>query len=266
MSFHSAPSNVSVQFSGMTSAPASTQSHPRIEILGLPIDQVTMKETLAQIEQFIASDRCNLIITADASGLVQAQTDPYFQQLFAKAALITPDSAGVLWAAKRFGTPLKERVSGVDIVQEVCRISADKGYRIYFLGAAPGVAELAAEKLRLRFPGCNIVGARHGYFPPESDSVVAQEVAETKPDVLFVAMGIPRQEKFIEATSEIIGAKVAMGVGGSFDVFSGKVRRAPKLFQRMRMEWLWRLLQNPKKIGKVMLLPRFVMLVLRVKR
>jgi N-acetylglucosaminyldiphosphoundecaprenol N-acetyl-beta-D-mannosaminyltransferase len=250
----------------MTSATASSQSHSRIEILGLPVDRVTMKETLEQIEGFIAADRCHLVITADASGLVQAQTDPYFQELFAKADLITPDSVGVLWAAKRFGTPLAERVSGVDIVQEVCKASSYKGYRIYFLGAAPGVAELAAEKLRLRFPGCNIVGARHGYFPPESDTVVAQEVAETKPDVLFVAMGIPRQEKFIEATSGIIGAKVAMGVGGSFDVFSGKVRRAPELFQRMRLEWLWRLLQNPKKIGKVLLLPRFVILVLKAKR
>jgi N-acetylglucosaminyldiphosphoundecaprenol N-acetyl-beta-D-mannosaminyltransferase len=249
----------------MTSAPTSTQSHSRIQILGLPVDRVTMQETLGRIEEFIASDSPHLIITADASGIVQAQTDPYFQELFAKADLITPDSAGVLWAAKRFGTPLPERVSGVDIVQEVCRASSYKGYRVYFLGAAPGVAELAAEKLRLKFPGCNIVGARHGYFPPESDTVVAQEVAETRPDVLFVAMGIPRQEKFIEATSSIIGAKVAMGVGGSFDVFSGKVKRAPVFLQRMKMEWCWRLLQNPKKIGKVMLLPRFVLLVLKAK-
>jgi len=225
-----------------------------------------MKETLAKIAEYIASGTPHLIITADASGIVQAQSDQYFQELFRTADLITPDSAGVLWAAKRFGTPLTERVSGVDIVQEVCRASADKGYRIYFLGAAPGVAELAAEKLRLKFPGCNIVGARHGYFPEESDTVVAQEVAESKPDVLFVAMGIPRQEKFIQSTSSIINAKVSMGVGGSFDVFSGKVKRAPILFQKMRMEWFWRLMLNPKKIGKVMLLPRFVGLVLRAKR
>ena len=142
-------------------------------------------------------------------------------------------------------------------MDHACAASADKGWRIYFLGAAPGVAELAAERMRLRHPGCNIVGARHGYFPPESDAVVAAEVAEAKPDLLFVAMGIPRQEKFIRATESIIGAKVAMGVGGTFDVFSGKVRRAPRLLQKMRLEWAWRLAQNPKKIGKVALLPRF---------
>ena len=130
------------------------------------------------------------------------------------------------------------------------------------MGAAPGIAELAAEKMRLRHPGCNIVGARHGYFPAESDTVVASEVAASAPDVLFVAMGIPRQEKFIRSTESIIGAKVAMGVGGSFDVFSGKVKRAPRMVQRLRMEWLWRLCQNPKKISKVMLLPRFVLMVL----
>jgi N-acetylglucosaminyldiphosphoundecaprenol N-acetyl-beta-D-mannosaminyltransferase len=244
----------------------STHDTTRVEILGLPVDRVTMSDTLERIETFIRSDRCHLIITADASGLVQAQTDPDFRELFDVADLITPDSVGVLWASRKFGTPLPERVSGVDIVDRVCRLSADRGYKIYFLGAAPGVAELAAEKMRLKYPGCNIVGARHGYFPSESDTVVAQEIAETKPDVLFVAMGIPRQEKFIRSTADIIGAKVAMGVGGSFDVFSGKVKRAPKLFQRLRIEWLWRLAQNPKKIGKVMNLPRFVVLVLKAKK
>ena len=150
-------------------------------------------------------------------------------------------------------------------MDNVCRESANRGWRVYFLGAAPGVAELAAEKMRLRHPGCNIVGARHGYFPAESDEVVAAEVAESKPDILFVAMGIPRQEKFIKATTHIIGSKVAMGVGGSFDVFSGNVKRAPVFLQKLKLEWAWRLLQNPKKIGKVMLLPKFVIRNLREK-
>jgi N-acetylglucosaminyldiphosphoundecaprenol N-acetyl-beta-D-mannosaminyltransferase len=149
------------------------------------------------------------------------------------------------------------------LVDRICALSADKGYRIFFLGAAPGVAELAAEKLRLKHPGCNIVGARHGYFPTESDTVVATEVAQSKPDFLLVAMGIPRQEKFIRATQDLIQAPVAMGVGGSFDVFSGKVKRAPRVFQAMKIEWLWRLLLNPKKIAKAKNLPIFAWRVLR---
>lgn len=238
----------------------------RVSILGAPVDRVTMADTLAILDDFVAEGGTHIVVTADASGLAQAQSDPDHLRIIREADLVTPDSVGVMWAAKRAGKPLPERVSGVDLVDRVCALSADKGYRIYFLGAAPGVAELAAEKLRLRHPGCNIVGARHGYFPADSDEVVAQEVAAFKPDFLFVAMGIPRQEKFIRATMPIIQARVAMGVGGSFDVFSGKAKRAPKLLQKIKMEWAWRLLSNPKKIAKVKNLPRFVLMVLRSER
>ncbi len=237
----------------------------RVEILGMPVDRLGMEDTLRLLEQFVAEHKPHLVVTADASGIVQAQDDPEFQRLFREADLITPDSAGVIWAAKRKGKPITERVSGVELVDRICALSADKGYRIYFLGAAAGVAELAAEKMRLKHPGCNIVGARHGFFPPDSDPIVAQEVAETKPDFLFVAMGIPRQEKFIKATESIIQASVSMGVGGSFDVFSGRVKRAPKLFQTLRLEWLWRVVLNPTKISKVKNLPKFVLMVLRSK-
>lgn len=245
---------------------AGTAARSRTQILGMPVDVLTMDDCMETIGEFVRTGQPHLVVTADSSGIVQAQTDAVLAELYQTADLVTPDSAGVVWAIRRNGHAIPARVSGVDIVDNVCRVSADRGWRIYFLGAAPGVAELAAERMRLRHPGCNIVGARHGYFPTESDDVVAHEVAETKPDILFVAMGIPRQEKFIRATQDIIGAKVAMGVGGSFDVFSGKVKRAPVFMQKLKMEWLWRLAQNPKKIGKVMLLPKFVSLILRERR
>jgi N-acetylglucosaminyldiphosphoundecaprenol N-acetyl-beta-D-mannosaminyltransferase len=249
----------------MTAA-ANVAKPDRITILGMPVDRVTMEQTLAILEDFVKQRTPHLVVTADASGIVQAHGDSEYRAIFLNADLSTPDSVGVIWAAGRQGTPISGRVSGVDLLERVCALSADKGYRLYFLGAAPGVAELAAEKLRLKHPGCNIVGARHGYFPADSDQVVAQEVAEAKPDFLFVAMGIPRQEKFIRATQHIIGAPVGMGVGGSFDVFSGKAKRAPKLFQRLYLEWLWRLILNPKKISKVKFLPQFVWMVLRSKK
>jgi N-acetylglucosaminyldiphosphoundecaprenol N-acetyl-beta-D-mannosaminyltransferase len=245
---------------------SSTPIRPRVEILGLPVDRIDMDSALALLEEFIASDRAHLVVTADSSGLVLAQSDPQFHDLVRRADLVTPDSAGVLWAAKRLGSPMAGRVSGVELVDRLCRLSADKGYRIYFLGAAPGVADLAAEKLRLKYPGCNIVGTRNGFFPQESDEVVAREIAECNPDILFVAMGIPRQEKFISATQSIIRARVAIGVGGSLDVFSGRAKRAPRLVQKFQMEWLWRLLLNPKKFTKVKALPIFVWMVLRSKR
>lgn len=243
-----------------------TTKRETVEILGARVDCVTMDQAIARIEAFIESKVPHIVVTADSSGLVIAQSDPAFREILRAADLVTPDSAGVLWAAKRKHANISGRVSGVDIVARVCAMSADKGYRIFLLGAAPGVAEVAAEKLRLTYPGCNIVGTRNGFFPPESDEVVAREVAETKPDVLFVAMGIPRQEKFIAATKEIIRAPVAIGVGGSLDVFSGRAKRAPKLIQKLNLEWLWRTLLNPRKFGKAKTLPVFAWRVLREGR
>jgi N-acetylglucosaminyldiphosphoundecaprenol N-acetyl-beta-D-mannosaminyltransferase len=251
----------------MTTVPVVKNTFERVEILGLPIDCVTMTQAIDAIDRMVASGGSHLVVTADASGMAQAQEDRELFDIYHEASLVTPDSIGVIWAArrKRAGC-LTERVSGVELVDRICALSANKGYRIFFLGAAPGVAELAAEKLRVRHPGCNIVGTRNGYFPADSDAVVAEEIAALKPDFLFVAMGIPRQEKFILATRSIIQAKVAMGVGGSFDVFSGTVKRAPVICQKLKIEWLWRLILNPAKISKVKMLPKFVGYVLREKR
>lgn len=237
----------------------------RVGILGAPVDRVSMEDAVKILGGFIESRLPHVVVTADSSGLVEAQSDLEFAEILHQADLVTPDSTGVLWAAKRKALPIAERVSGVDLVDRLCAMSADKGFKLFFLGAAPGIAEMASERLRLRHPGCNVVGTRHGYFPQDSDELVAKEIAELKPDVLLVAMGIPRQEKFIWRTRHIIGAPVAMGVGGSFDVLSGRVRRAPKLLQRLSMEWLWRLAMNPKKWKKARALPRFVWLVLKGK-
>lgn len=240
-----------------------TASRDTLNILGTPVDRVDMATALARVQDFIASGKPHFIATADASMIVDAQDDPAFGDILKNADMVTPDSTGVLWAGQKLGNPFSEKVSGVDLVERICALSADKGYRIGFLGAAPGVAEVAAERLHLRFPGCNIVGTRNGYFPADDDEIVAQEVAAWNPDVLFVAMGIPRQEKFIVKTQSIIGARVALGVGGSLDVHSGQAKRAPKFFQKARLEWLYRLLQNPSKYRKVMKLPQFMMRVLR---
>lgn len=241
----------------------SSKDRAIVNVLGVQIDSLTFEETVSKIETFIAGNEPCMVVTADAAGIVQSQSDPELRKIYEEADLVTPDSIGVLWAAKRNGHPLPARVSGVDLAERLCALSADKGYRIYFLGSSPGVAELAAEKMRLKYPGCNIVGARHGFFPADDDLVVAEEVAAAKPDILLVAMGIPRQEKFIRKTQGVINSKVSMGVGGTLDVFSGTVKRAPKLIQKMKMEWLWRTLSNPKKIAKAKNLPIFAWRVIR---
>lgn len=235
----------------------------RHSLFGVPIDCLSYKEVIRLIEQYIESKKQAQIVTSDSAGIVIAQQDPEFLKIIQQASIVTPDSSGVVWALRRKLKRKVERVSGVDLVEILCELSHKKGYRIYFLGSQPGVADKAAENLKKKYPNCNIVGTHHGYFGSEDDYKVAKEIAVTKPDVLFVAMGMPRQEMFIHQNLEITKAYVAMGVGGSLDVFSGKAKRAPQFVQSLGIEWLWRFIQNPRKLYKIKLLPKYVSMVLR---
>jgi N-acetylglucosaminyldiphosphoundecaprenol N-acetyl-beta-D-mannosaminyltransferase len=151
-------------------------------------------------------------------------------------------------------------------MEALCKLAAEEGFRVFLFGAAPGVADMAARSLTARFPGLTIAGTRDGFFTPEDEPKILAQIRAARPDILFVAFGIPKQEKWIAAHLPETGAKLAMGVGGSFDAFAGIVKRAPKMIQRLHLEWLWRTLSNPKKIRKAMTLPRFAMMVLRAKR
>lgn len=250
-----------------TSVRSSLPATPSpILILNLPVHRVDMETALTTIDSFIREGSPHHVITADSSMLVMAQEDAELRDIIQHAALITPDSTGILWAARRQGTPLPQRVSGVEIVAHLCARSAANGCRIYFLGAAPGVAEQAAERMRDRYPGTQIVGTRDGYFGPAEIPTVLDAIRDSHPDVLCVAMGIPKQEKWIAAHRAALGVPVLIGVGGTLDVLSGRTRRAPRWMQRLSLEWLWRVLANPRKINKVLLLPRFVRLVRRSQK
>lgn len=228
----------------------------------MKIHAVDTETALSTIEEFIRDGRPHMVVTADSSGVVLAQKDPELMDIINSADLVTPDSAGILWAAKRFGTPLPERVSGVDIVDLLCERAAQKGYRAFLLGAAPGIADEAAYTLQQRYPGLTIAGTHHGYFKPEESDAVVRKIRESKPDFLFVAMGQPLQETWIHAHMEELGVPVSMGVGGTLDVLSGRVKRAPVWMQRRGLEWIYRLASNPRKIGKCSTLPVFVVKVL----
>lgn len=236
---------------------------PSVRILNLPVHDVNMESTLSVIDSFIRASGPHHVVTADASMLVMAQEDPALHSIIIKADLVTPDSVGILWAARRLGTPLRERVSGVDIVENLCARSAECGYKIYFFGAAPGVAEKAADRMRGRYPGAQIVGTRNGFYTDGESESIVNAIRESKADVVCVAMGIPRQEKWIEANRDSLNASILIGVGGTLDVLSGATRRAPVWMQKMNLEWLWRVINNPRKISKVMLLPRFVTMIRR---
>ncbi len=239
---------------------------PSITLLNIPIHKVDMTLTLSCIDNFIGSSSPHHIVTADASMIVMAHQDAQLHSIISKADLITPDSAGILWGARQLGASLGSRVSGVDIVERLCELSPKNGYRIYFFGAGPGVAELAAEKMQTKYAGCRIVGTRNGFFQDCDNDEIINNIRESKADILCVALGIPKQEKWISSFKDRLDVPVLIGVGGTLDVLSGSTRRAPMLFQKARLEWFWRLLSNPKKISKVMLLPTFVQLILQSKK
>jgi len=245
----------------MEEHPECSSGIPSVEILGVRIDRLDMESVIETIRGFIAGDGPRLVVTADAAGLVIAHDDPEFRELVNNADLVTPDSAGILIAARWQQTPLPARVSGVDIADRLCGLSATDGFSVFFFGSAPGVAELAAERLRERYPGLVVAGTRHGYFEAAREEEIVAEIRSSGASVLLVALGMPRQEKWIASHLHELGVKVAIGVGGSLDVFSGQVKRAPAWIQRVGCEWLYRLVQNPKKITKVLALPRFVWLV-----
>lgn len=234
-------------------------------VLDIPICVATLDQTVIEVEKLIQDGGSHLVATADASGIVIAQSDPELKAIYESASWVTADSNGVVWALGRQGVKV-ERVSGVDLADRLLALSASKGYSVYLLGAAPGVAEAAKERMMVKYPGCNIIGAQHGHFPASENAFVAEQLADHKPDILFVAMGIPRQEKFIEEAKKYMQFGVAMGVGGTLDVMSGQVKRAPILIQKLKIEWLWRTLLNPKKFAKAKTLPKFVRMVKAAER
>lgn len=238
-----------------------------IDLLGLRVDDVTVEETRRRLIAYLEEDRPHHIVTADASAWVIAGRDPAYLQIVESADLVTPDGAGLVWAARFLGSPLRERVSGVDLVEWLGKESAIRGFSLYFFGAAPGVAEEAAARLAARYPGMRLAGAHHGFLQsPEEETRLLETIRSSRPDVLLIAMGIPRQEKWIAKHKSDLGTRLLMGVGGSFDVFSGRVNRAPLWMQKRGLEWLYRLLQDPRKYSKVANLPIFLANVLMRRR
>ena len=237
-----------------------------VTLLGMRVDRVTMDGALALVERFVEEKTPHHIVTADASMVVTASEDAEFAKIVAASDLVTPDGAGILWATKRLGQPVSAKVSGVDLSAKCCELSREKNWRIFFFGAAPGVAQAAKDKMTERFPGAQIVGCRDGFFTAEQEATVVEEIKAARPDILLVALGIPKQEKFIFRNKTALNVPVSIGVGGTLDVFSGTVKRAPVWMQNVGLEWLYRVASNPKKWTKVALLPRFALMTLRERR
>jgi N-acetylglucosaminyldiphosphoundecaprenol N-acetyl-beta-D-mannosaminyltransferase len=247
----------------MTAAPE------RQYLLDLPVDALPLAQAVARAEAVISAHRTSepmaglQIVTLNAEMAMQARANAALAEVIRQCGLVVPDGSGVVWALKRRGTPVT-KVAGVELVDALAALAAAKGFRIYLLGAKPGVAAEAGAKLTERYAGLTIAGVRDGYFGADDESTLVAEIRAAKPDILLVALGVPRQEFWIAEHQVALDVPVAMGVGGSFDVFAGRVRRAPLTFQRLHLEWLYRLVQEPWRFNRMRAtLPAFVGEVLK---
>lgn len=244
-----------------------------MEILGAKISDLDMVETVCALAAYIDVGRkpsaeeetLHHIVTLNAEILYKAQTDERLLNIINRAALVTPDGTGIVIAARELCGREISRVTGIDLMTELCRQSAACGWRVYLLGAAPGVAEQAAKNLQEQF-GTKICGYHDGYFKPEEQAWVIGDINEKKPDILFVALGAPRQEIWIDDNHDKLRVPLVIGVGGCFDVISGNLKRAPEFFQRSGLEWLYRLIKEPWRFKRMLSLPKFLLLVKREAR
>jgi N-acetylglucosaminyldiphosphoundecaprenol N-acetyl-beta-D-mannosaminyltransferase len=219
---------------------------PTATILNIKVHALTNLQTLALIEDFIASGQPHQLTTVNPEFVVEAQQDKAFREIINNAALALPDGIGLLKAARFLKTtPLPERVPGSDLVGRLAELSHQKGYRIYFLGAREGVAEKAIEKLKARYPNLQVAGCYAGSPAIEENEAIVQRILPTQPDILLVAYGAPKQDKWIARNLQRLQIPVCIGVGGSFDFIAGKTKRAPPWLRRLHLEWLHRLIMQP---------------------
>ena len=233
----------------------------KIDILGVRVDPVTMTQAVAQVEGYMDEKKNVLIATANAEMIMRATHDTELKEILNAAALVVPDGAGTVWAAHHLGYEMPERVAGYDLAQELMRIAPSKKQRVFFFGSAPGVAEKAKAKAEALYPGIEIVGTRDGYFKPEDEPAIIEEIKAAKPDLLLAALGVPKQEKWLYAHLQELNVPVSIGVGGTLDVMAGVMKRAPYWMQKAKLEWLFRGLLQPKRAGRLMALPKFVLKV-----
>ena len=237
----------------------------RTDIHGVQISNVTMEETLSRISAMLGQEGLHTVYTPNAEIIMQAVRDPELAALLNRADLLLPDGAGVVLGSRILGTPVKEKVSGIDVARGLFLRSAGIPARFFLFGGKPGVAEQAAHRLLADYPGLRIAGFRNGYFKPEDVPEIIEEINRSGADILFVCLGAPRQEKWIEANREALRCKVALGLGGSLDIFAGTAKLAPEWMRRAGLEWLARLIREPFRWKRMLDLPRFVLLTLRVR-
>ena len=241
----------------------------KINVRGIEFDNVTLPEAVAYLCELAHGDAPRAVFTPNSEIVQNCVSDPEFKKIISSADVILPDGAGVVKAAKILGTPLKAKVPGVEVGEALVASSGKEGLPVFLMGGKPGVAEAAAEKLLQKYPDARIAGTHHGYFKKEGEEndAVIEKINKTDAKILFVCLGSPAQEKWIASYRErLTGVRLILGLGGSLDVFAGTAKRAPKFFIKTNLEWFYRLLKQPTRIGRMTALPKFYFGTWRYKR
>ena len=240
-------------------------SHQSV-IFDISISARNMAQTIEFLSDNIQSKKPTQVITANPIMIMAALNDPKYKEMMQQAELIVPDGAGLVWAAKYMQRPVQERVAGIDLMLNLLSIAEQQQWRVYFLGASQEVIQTAVANIRKQFPSLYICGYRDGYFGLNEDQQVIEDIQSAAPHLLFVGRAASQQEPWIHHYKNDLAVPVMMGVGGSFDVLSGKLKRAPKIWQWARLEWLYRLLQEPWRYKRMLDLPKFVWTVIKQKK
>lgn len=237
----------------------------KVNILGIWLESLTVTQAVARVAEFVAGAVPRRIVTANPEIIYRARADEGLQQLINSADLITADGEGVIWAARFLGTPLPERVTGIDLLLALFPLAGSHHWRVFLLGAAPGVAAEAARNIKADYPGIELASS-YGYFRSgQEERNVLDQIRDFRPHILLVGMGAPRQEEWIRTHYQQLGVPVSIGVGGSFDVLSGRVKRAPRWARRLKLEWLARLVREPSRFKRQTALPKFAWSIIKYK-
>ncbi|HUI06843.1 MAG TPA: WecB/TagA/CpsF family glycosyltransferase [Verrucomicrobiae bacterium] len=229
----------------MKTAPAH-----KVMLFGVPIDNLTLSETLDRIEEMIRNGATHQHVVVNVDKIVKLQTDPELRKAVLSCDLISADGQPIIWASRILQQPIKERVTGVDLFGSLVERCAQRGHRLFFLGARQEVVERVVNILQVKHPSLQIAGWRNGYWQPDEERDVVDAIRRARPEILFVAMSSPKKELFLATWKQELSVPFVMGVGGTFDVVAGRVKRAPRWMQKWGLEWLFRLAQEPRRMWR----------------
>lgn len=221
-----------------------------VRLFGCEIDNVSVPEAVSRVESFIMRGGTHCYFAVNVHKIVAFRKYPELRQIANRSDLVTADGQPVVWVSKWMGKPIKERLTGADLMGHLIRMASAKHYRVYLLGGKPEILRRAAESYRLQFPRLQIAGYRHGYWTEEEEGEVVAGIRNARPDMLFLGMSSPRKELFMDRRLHELQVPFIMGVGGTFDIIAGVTRRAPMWMQRIGLEWFWRVLQEPGRMWK----------------